>query len=95
MSVLAAATLVMVMLAQVIHIGPSGCVPLVPLATLGLAGFVQDTLIRRLLSWLGPKIGDLRIEGLGTVLLAALITRATVLLLSQLSPPAMSGTAED
>ncbi|WP_328944445.1 hypothetical protein OG259_25940 [Streptomyces sp. NBC_00250] len=45
--------------------------------------------------WPGPKIGDLRIEGLGTILLAALITRATVVLLSRLSPPAMSETAED
>ncbi|MET9538577.1 hypothetical protein ABZY16_13835 [Streptomyces sp. NPDC006553] len=90
-----AATLVMAVLTQLIHIGPSGRVPLAPLAAFGLAGFVQDALIWWLLSWLGPKIGHLRIEGLDTILLAALITRATVLLLSQLAPPTTTETTED
>ncbi|MFG3038373.1 hypothetical protein ACGFYZ_15835 [Streptomyces sp. NPDC048330] len=80
------ATLVIVVLTQVVHIGPSGRVPLGALLALGLAGFVQDALIWWLLSWLGPKISDLRVDGLATVLLAALLTRATVLLLTQLSP---------
>ncbi|MFJ8658640.1 hypothetical protein [Streptomyces sp. NPDC093795] len=87
------ATLVIVVLTQLIHIGPTGRVPLPALAAFGLAGFVQDALIWWLLSWLGPKISELRVEGLATILLAALITRATVLLLSQLSPAA--ATAED
>ncbi|MFD7959560.1 hypothetical protein ACFV5J_01990 [Streptomyces zaomyceticus] len=88
-----AATLVTVVLTQLVHIGPSGRVPVPALAVFGLAGFVQDALIWWLLSWLGPKISELRVEGLATILLAALITRATVLLVSQLSPAV--GTAED
>ncbi|MEV6245381.1 hypothetical protein AB0M38_04135 [Streptomyces sp. NPDC051742] len=80
-----AATLVLVLLTQLIHIGPSGRVPLPVLAALGLIGFAQDALIWWLLSWLGPKVSDLRIEGVGTILLAALITRGTFLLLSQLT----------
>ncbi|WP_327162296.1 hypothetical protein [Streptomyces zaomyceticus] len=88
-----AATLVTVVLTQLVHIGPSGRVPVPTLAVLGLAGFVQDALIWWLLSWLGPKISELRVEGVATILLAALITRATVLLLSQLSPAVE--TAED
>ncbi|MFH8575939.1 hypothetical protein [Streptomyces zaomyceticus] len=88
-----AATLVTVVLTQLVHIGPSGRVPVPALAVLGLAGFVQDALIWWLLSWLGPKISELRVEGVATILLAALITRATVLLLSQLSPAVE--TAED
>ncbi|WP_225801546.1 phage holin family protein [Streptomyces sp. NK15101] len=85
--------LVMTILTQLIFIGPSGRVPLPLLLAFGLAGFVQDALIWWLLSWLGPKLGYLHVEGLGTILLAALITRATLLLLSQLSPTAE--TAED
>ncbi|MFE2556848.1 hypothetical protein ACFXGT_12565 [Streptomyces sp. NPDC059352] len=79
------AALVLVVLTQLIHIGPSGRVPLPVLGAFGLAGFVQDALIWWLLSWLGPKLSELRVEGLATILLAALITRATVLLLSQLT----------
>ncbi|WP_411110250.1 hypothetical protein [Streptomyces sp. c-19] len=80
-----AATLVLVVLTQLIHIGPSGRVPLPILAALGLVGFLQDALIWWLLSWLGPKVSELRVEGIGTILLAALITRGTFLLLSQLT----------
>ncbi|MEF9883194.1 hypothetical protein [Streptomyces sp. P9-A4] len=87
------ATVVLAVLTQLILIGPSGRVPLPALLAFGLAGFVQDALIWWLISWLGPKMSDLRVEGLGTILLAALITRATVVLLSQLSPAAE--TAED
>ncbi|MFD8639730.1 hypothetical protein ACFV14_05425 [Streptomyces zaomyceticus] len=90
-----AATLVTVVLTQLVHIGPSGRVPVPVLAVFGLVGFVQDALIWWLLSWLGPKISELRVEGLTTILLAALITRATVLLLSQLSPSPAVGTAGD
>ncbi|WP_369144497.1 hypothetical protein [Streptomyces sp. R44] len=92
LSVLMAAV-VMTVLTQVIFIGPSGRVPLPALLVFGLAGFVQDALIWWLLSWLGPKMSYLHVEGLATILLAALITRATILLLSQLSPAAE--TAED
>lgn len=91
-SVLVAAV-VLTVLTQLIHVGPSGRVPLPVLGALGAVGFVQDALIWWLLSWLGPKLSDLRVEGLATILLAALITRATVLLLSQLSPAVE--TAED
>ncbi|MEU0401231.1 hypothetical protein ABZ318_13465 [Streptomyces sp. NPDC006197] len=87
------AAVVMTVLTQLIFIGPSGRVPLPALLVFGLAGFAQDALIWWLLSWLGPKIGYLHVEGLATILLAALITRATVLLLSQLSPAVE--TAED
>ncbi|MFB6839997.1 hypothetical protein [Streptomyces sp. NPDC056361] len=88
-----AATIVLVVLTQVIYIGPSARVPLPALLAFGLAGFVQDALIWWLLSWLGPKISELHVDGLATILLAALITRSTLLLLSQLSPAA--ATAED
>ncbi|CAM5513505.1 phage holin family protein [Streptomyces tanashiensis] len=87
------AGVVMTVLTQVIFIGPSGRVPLPALLVFGLAGFVQDALIWWLLSWLGPKIAYLHVDGLATILLAALITRATLLLLSQLSPA--TETAED
>ncbi|WP_159026450.1 hypothetical protein [Streptomyces vietnamensis] len=87
------ATIVMVVLTQLIFIGPSGRAPLPALLVFGLAGFAQDALIWWLLSWLGPKISHLHVDGLATILLAALITRATTLLLSQLSPAAE--TAED
>ncbi|MGW8765541.1 hypothetical protein ACWGN5_23870 [Streptomyces sp. NPDC055815] len=87
------ASVVLSVLTQVIFIGPSGRVPLPALLVFGLAGFVQDALIWWLLSWLGPKIAYLHVDGLATILLAALITRATLLLLSQLGPT--PETAED
>ncbi|MFE7596405.1 hypothetical protein [Streptomyces sp. NPDC057494] len=87
------ASLVMTVLTQVIFIGPSGRVPLPALLGFGLAGFVQDALIWWLLSWLGPTITYLHVDGLSTILLAALITRSTLLLLSQLGPAVE--TAED
>ncbi|MFI9745463.1 hypothetical protein [Streptomyces sp. NPDC052494] len=80
------AAVVLTVLTQLVHVGPSGRVPLPILGALGAVGFVQDALVWWLLSWLGPKFSDLRVEGLATILLAALFTRATVLLLSQLSP---------
>ncbi|MEU7512353.1 phage holin family protein [Streptomyces sp. NPDC042898] len=80
------AAVVLTVLTQLVRVGPSGRVPLPILGALGAVGFVQDALIWWLLSWLGPKFSDLRVEGLATILLAALFTRATVLLLSQLSP---------
>ncbi|MEU3746096.1 MULTISPECIES: phage holin family protein [Streptomyces] len=82
---LVVAAVVLTVLTQLVHVGPSGRVPVPVLGALGAVGFVQDALIWWLLSWLGPKLSDLRIEGLATILLAALITRATVLLLSQMS----------
>ncbi|MFJ7955416.1 hypothetical protein ACIQ62_03890 [Streptomyces sp. NPDC096319] len=82
------AAVVMTVLTQVIFIGPSGRVPVSALLVFGLVGFVQDALVWWLLSWLGPKIAPLHVDGLLTILLAALITRATLLLLSQLGPAA-------
>ncbi|MFB6632671.1 hypothetical protein ACFCWY_22520 [Streptomyces sp. NPDC056362] len=82
------ASLVMVVLTQVVFVGPSGRVPPGALLVFGLVGFVQDALIWWLLSWLGPKIAYLHVDGLTTILLAALITRLTLLLLSQLGPAA-------
>lgn len=82
---LVVAAVVLTVLTQLVHVGPSGRVPVPVLGALGAVGFVQDALIWWLLSWLGPKLSDLRIEGLATILLAALITRATVLLLSQMT----------
>ncbi|MFF5280037.1 hypothetical protein [Streptomyces sp. NPDC013171] len=87
------AVIVMTIINQLIFVGPSGRVPLPALLAFGLAGYVQDALVWWLLSWLGPKLGNMQVEGLGTILLAALITRGTVLLLSQLTPTAE--TAED
>ncbi|MFD0074614.1 hypothetical protein ACFVIY_19505 [Streptomyces sp. NPDC127166] len=90
------AVIVMTIVNQLIFVGPSGRVPLPALLAFGLAGYVQDALVWWLLSWLGPKLGSMQVEGLGTILLAALITRGTVLLLSQLTPTAETAeTAED
>ncbi|MFG2113124.1 phage holin family protein [Streptomyces sp. NPDC048718] len=79
------AAVVLVILTQLIFIGPSRRVPPLALLFFGALGFVEDALIWWLLSWLGPKISDLHVEGLGTILLAALITRAATLLASQLT----------
>ncbi|MFF3607246.1 hypothetical protein [Streptomyces sp. NPDC002463] len=90
------AVIVMTIVNQLIFVGPSGRVPLPALLAFGLAGYVQDALVWWLLSWLGPKLGNMQVEGFGTILLAALITRGTVLLLSQLTPTAETAeTAED
>ncbi|MFH8841014.1 phage holin family protein [Streptomyces sp. NPDC017868] len=82
------AAVVMAVLTQVVFVGPSGRVPPPALLLFGLVGFVQHALIWWLISWLGPKVSDLHVDGLTTILLAALVTRATTLLLSQLSPAA-------
>ncbi|MFH8257173.1 hypothetical protein ACH4MA_20300 [Streptomyces roseolus] len=79
------ATLVLVVLTQLVFIGPSGRVPVRMLAVFGGLGFVQDALIWWLLSWLAPKISDMRVEGWGTILLAALLTRTAVVVASQLT----------
>ncbi|MFD6358911.1 hypothetical protein ACFWFX_03540 [Streptomyces roseolus] len=79
------ATLVLVLLTQLVFIGPSGRVPVRMLAVFGGLGFVQDALIWWLLSWLAPKISDMRVEGWGTILLAALLTRTAVVVASQLT----------
>ncbi|MGW0119578.1 hypothetical protein [Streptomyces sp. NPDC003327] len=86
-------TLVLVVLNQLVHVGPSGRVPLPALGVFGLIGYAQDALIWWLISWLGPKIAPLHVEGVATILLAALITRTTLLLASQLAPA--PETAED
>ncbi|MEU3075086.1 hypothetical protein [Streptomyces laurentii] len=81
------AAAVLAVLTQLIFIGPSQRVPLPALLAFGSLGFAQDALIWWLLSWLGPKISTLHVTGLGTILLAALITRATTLLIHQLLSP--------
>ncbi|MEU6882649.1 hypothetical protein [Streptomyces sp. NPDC046712] len=76
------AGIVVGLLTQLIYIGPSAPVPPLPLLAFAAAGFVQDSLIWWLLSWLGGEIGPWRVEGFGTILLAALITRVSILALS-------------
>ncbi|MFE5617910.1 hypothetical protein [Streptomyces sp. NPDC056524] len=78
------AGLVIAVLTQLIHIGPSEPVPAVPLLAFAAAGFVQDALIWWLLSWLGEETGLMHVSGFGTILLAALITRTAILALSLL-----------
>jgi hypothetical protein len=82
------AGLVIVLLTQLIHIGPSTRVPAPALLAFGLAGFVQDSLIWWLLSWLGGKFAELEVEGFGTILLAGLITRVSILAFSLIGPEA-------
>ncbi|MEU6985592.1 hypothetical protein ABZ946_19510 [Streptomyces sp. NPDC046324] len=86
------AGLVIAVLTQLIYIGPSEPVPVVPLLAFAAAGFAQDALIWWLLSWLGDESGLIGVEGLGTILLAALITRTSILTLSLLRT---SRTSED
>lgn len=76
------AGVVIAVITQLIFIGPSAPVPPLPLLAFAAAGFVQDALIWWLLSWLGDKIATLEVAGVGTILLAALITRASILTLS-------------
>ncbi|MFS4092748.1 hypothetical protein [Streptomyces sp. AF1A] len=76
------AALVVVGLTQLVYVGPSARVPAPALLAFGLAGFVQDSLIWWLLSWLGGKVSALEVEGFGTILLAGLITRVSILAFS-------------
>ncbi|MFF9015251.1 hypothetical protein ACF09C_20085 [Streptomyces sp. NPDC014870] len=76
--------LVIATLTQLIYIGPSAPVPPAPLLAFAAAGFLQDALIWWLLSWLGTESGMLTVDGLTPILLAALITRASILTLSLL-----------
>ncbi|MFE7245642.1 hypothetical protein [Streptomyces sp. NPDC057582] len=76
------AALVVILLTQLVYVGPSARVPAPALLAFGLAGFVQDSLIWWLLSWLGGKFAELEVEGFGTILLAGLITRASILAFS-------------
>jgi hypothetical protein len=76
------AALVVMLLTQLIYVGPSARVPAPALLAFGLAGFVQDSLIWWLLSWLGRKLAELEVEGFGTILLAGLITRVSILAFS-------------
>ncbi|WP_189945811.1 hypothetical protein [Streptomyces roseolus] len=78
-------TMVMVVLTQLVFIGPSGRVPVRMLLVFGGLGFLQDALIWWLLSWLAPKISAMHVEGWGTILLAALLTRTAVVAASQLT----------
>ncbi|MEU6946333.1 hypothetical protein ABZ957_14035 [Streptomyces sp. NPDC046316] len=78
------AGLVIAVLTQLIYIGPSEPVPALPLLAFAAAGFIQDALIWWLLSWLGDESGMIGVDGLGTILLAALITRTSILTLSLL-----------
>ncbi|MEU8677660.1 hypothetical protein [Streptomyces sp. NPDC048560] len=84
---IAVAFLAVALITQLILIGPSARVRAPVLLAFGAAGFVQDALIWWLLSWLGEAAGaELRVDGVGTVLLAALITRVAILAASQLAP---------
>ncbi|WP_330280504.1 MULTISPECIES: hypothetical protein [unclassified Streptomyces] len=76
------AALVVILLTQLVYVGPSARVPAPALLAFGLAGFLQDSLIWWLLSWLGGKFSELEVEGLGTILLAGLITRVSILAFS-------------
>ncbi|GAA2511762.1 hypothetical protein GCM10010406_54950 [Streptomyces thermolineatus] len=76
------AALVVMLLTQLVYVGPSARVPTPALLAFGLAGFVQDSLIWWLLSWLGGKFAELEVEGFGTILLAGLITRVSILAFS-------------
>ncbi|MFD9034595.1 hypothetical protein ACFVZW_26175 [Streptomyces sp. NPDC059567] len=78
------AGVVISLITQLIYIGPSAPVPPLPLLAFAAAGFVQDSLIWWLLSWLGGEIAPFQVEGFGTILLAGLITRASILSLSLL-----------
>ncbi|MFE6228578.1 hypothetical protein [Microtetraspora glauca] len=79
------ASVVLVVLTQLVFIGPSGRVPARMLAVFGALGFVQDALIWWLLSWLGPQVSELRVDGWAAVLLAALVTRTAMVVASQLT----------
>ncbi|HEY9331567.1 MAG TPA: hypothetical protein VIS09_25555 [Streptomyces sp.] len=79
---LVVAAFVVILLTQLIYVGPSSRVPTQALLIFGLAGFVQDSLIWWLLSWLGGKFAELEVEGFGTILLAGLITRVSILAFS-------------
>ncbi|MGW6356852.1 hypothetical protein ACWFR5_17120 [Streptomyces sp. NPDC055092] len=76
------AALVVIVLTQLVYVGPSARVPAPALLAFGLAGFLQDSLIWWLLSWLGGKFSELEVEGFGTILLAGLITRVSILAFS-------------
>ncbi|MFD7204360.1 hypothetical protein [Streptomyces sp. NPDC059893] len=64
------AALVVILLTQLVYVGPSARVSAPALLAFGLAGFLQDSLIWWLLSWLGGKFSELEVEGFGTILLA-------------------------
>ncbi|MFC7216982.1 hypothetical protein ACFQLX_02165 [Streptomyces polyrhachis] len=79
MTSLMVAAFVVMLLTQLIYIGPSGRVPALMLLAFGGAGFVQDSLIWWLLSWLGGRLSELEVEGFATIVLAGLVTRAAIL----------------
>ncbi|MFD3655696.1 hypothetical protein [Streptomyces sp. NPDC058620] len=90
----AVAFIAVALLTQLVFIGPSARVRAPLLLAFGAAGVVQDALIWWLLSWLGEAAGaELRVEGIGTTLIAALITRVSILAASQLAPSQGDGAA--
>ncbi|MFB7999469.1 hypothetical protein ACFC4G_42570 [Streptomyces sp. NPDC056002] len=84
------AALVVILLNQLVFVGPSARVPAPALLAFGLAGFLQDSLIWWLLSWLGGKFSELEVEGFGTILLAGLITRVSILAFSLIGTEPMA-----
>ncbi|MFB7758176.1 hypothetical protein ACFC18_52865 [Streptomyces sp. NPDC056121] len=84
------AALVVILLNQLVYVGPSARVPAPALLAFGLAGFLQDSLIWWLLSWLGGKFSELEVEGFGTILLAGLITRVSILAFSLIGTEPMA-----
>ncbi|MEW1906107.1 hypothetical protein [Streptomyces sp. NPDC086147] len=90
---LAVAFVAVALITQIVHIGPSVRVGAAPLAAFAAAGVLQDSLIWWLLSWLGGTLGaELRVEGFGTIVLAGLITRVSILAVSLLAP---SGSTQE
>ncbi|MFJ4779169.1 hypothetical protein [Streptomyces sp. NPDC088762] len=85
------AAAVLVVVGQIVLISPSsdwrGGSPAAVLVLVVL-GFVQDFLLWLLVSWALPEMGArLEVSGLGTMALAALLTRSLALALVMLLPP--------
>ncbi|WP_326591208.1 hypothetical protein [Streptomyces sp. NBC_01294] len=85
------AAFVLVIVGQIILISPSSDWrghPRQALLVLAALGFVQDFLLWLLLSWAFPQTGfPMEVTGLGTMALAALLTRGLSLALLLLLPP--------
>ncbi|WP_374773657.1 hypothetical protein OG756_12075 [Streptomyces sp. NBC_01310] len=85
------AAFVLVIVGQIILISPSSDWrghPRQALLALAALGFVQDFLLWLLLSWAFPQMGfPMEVTGLGTMALAALLTRGLSLALLLLLPP--------
>ncbi|MEV7520775.1 hypothetical protein [Streptomyces sp. NPDC091371] len=85
------ATAVLVVLGQIILISPSSDwrrAPVGAVLLLSVLGYVQDFLLWLLISWAFAEMeSSLHVDGLGTIALAALLTRGLSLALLLLLPP--------